>query len=93
MSFTEKMLTLPWYKKLTALRLLKDLTQEAIAGELGIHLDTYRRWESGKHYPGRLARRTLARYHQVTEIEVFGGANPNRKTRKDVLAWLKLLKE
>lgn len=73
MAFVEKMLALPWYKKLMALRIHKDLSQDGIAEELGVHVDTYRGWENGRHYPGRLARRTLARYHEVTEIELFGG--------------------
>ena len=70
----DKMQALPWNKKLMTLRIYKGLTQEVIAEELGIHPDSYRAWENGRHYPGRLARRTLVRYHGVTEIEVFGGS-------------------
>jgi DNA-binding transcriptional regulator YiaG len=75
-AFLDKMQALPWNKKIMALRIYKDISQEIIADELGVHVDTYRAWENGRHYPGRLARRTLARYHGVTEIELFGGTNP-----------------
>jgi DNA-binding transcriptional regulator YiaG len=75
MTLSTKIQALPWNKKLIALRLYTGLNQTDFAQSLAVHVDTYRGWERGRHYPGRLARRMLAKYHGVTEIEIFGDTN------------------
>jgi DNA-binding transcriptional regulator YiaG len=72
MTLSTKIQALPWNKKLIALRLYTGLNQKDFAQALGVHPDTYRGWERGRRYPGRLARKMLARYHQVSELEIFG---------------------
>jgi transcriptional regulator with XRE-family HTH domain len=75
MTFNEIITNLSWPKRLAVLRINKDLSQGEIAKQLGVHLDTYRRWESGEQYPSRVSRRLLAKYHNVSEIEIFGERN------------------
>lgn len=74
MTLSAKIQAMPWHKKLVALRLHTGLNQVDFASDIGVHPDTYRAWERGRHYPGRLARKMLAKYHGVTEIEIFGEA-------------------
>lgn len=45
---------------LKSCRVARDLTQEKLAGQLGVSLSAVRHWESGIRTPGGPARRQLA---------------------------------
>lgn len=45
---------------LKSCRVARDLTQEKLAGQLGVSLSAVRHWESGIRMPGGPARRQLS---------------------------------
>ena len=53
--------------KLSNLRKLKSWSQEQLARELGVSLNTVQRWESGRNKPSALAREKLHRLFDQVE--------------------------
>jgi transcriptional regulator with XRE-family HTH domain len=53
--------------RLKKLRKLKGWSQEQVARELGVSLNTVQRWESGRNKPSALAREKLQRLFAQVE--------------------------
>lgn len=50
-------------EKIKKLRKLKNLTQEALANELGITFSTVNRWENNKTIPNKLTMQVVENYY------------------------------
>jgi transcriptional regulator with XRE-family HTH domain len=58
---------------LYALRTAIHLPAEMVAGQVGVHVATYYRWEQGKSNPAREHRRALARVLRTTQAFLCQG--------------------
>ncbi len=63
------------YPRIKDLREDKDLTQQQIADELGQHLTTYRRWETGEtEVPAHIVVR-LCKFYNTSADYILGLTN------------------
>lgn len=57
-----------YQKKIKRIRQFLNLTQEALAHELGVSFATINRWETGKSMPSKLAARAIDEYYRKHHI-------------------------
>jgi DNA-binding XRE family transcriptional regulator len=72
MTYIEIMDKLPWNKKLVALRVAKELTQEQAAEICGTTRKHLYKWEKGQSYPRKNSRKAIAMAYEVPVEEIFG---------------------
>jgi transcriptional regulator with XRE-family HTH domain len=61
-----------WYEKIKVLRISRNWSQAEAANFCGTNQKGFWLWESGKSYPRRNSRKTIARAFGVPEEEIFG---------------------
>ncbi len=69
------------YKRIRDLREDADKTQQQVADELGMWLNTYRNYETGKRIPPFDFMIALAKYYDITLDYLAGLTNNPRKLR------------
>ena len=67
----ERVIKLPWYKRLLTLRKVFNLTQEEVAKRCGTTQKTYWNWENGIHYPSKYYRKLLAKIYNLNVQSIF----------------------
>lgn len=63
----------PWDERIRAIRRKLDLSQEALAHELGLTAGAIRNWEKGANLPGRRARMALRDLLERTGLQSLLG--------------------
>jgi len=62
-----------WNDRIRIMRAIKDLSQEALAEEIGTTRKQVYRWEKGKTKPNAYTRRKLSQWAGVPEQTLFKG--------------------
>lgn len=63
------------FPRIRDLREDRDLSQQDVANHFGLHLTTYRRWETGVHEVPANIIKELALYYNVTADYILGITN------------------
>lgn len=62
---------LSWNEKIKVLRVIRGLSQEEAAKQCMTDQKAWWNWESGKNYPSKIYRHTIARVLGVTVEDIF----------------------
>ena len=70
MTISEKVIKLPWYKKIEILRVINDWKQREVAEKCGVDQKIYWNWENGASVPIKRNREIIAKVFNVSESDI-----------------------
>lgn len=71
MEFSKMIESLPWYKKIKVLRILRNWSQLQAAENCCTNSKVYWLWENGKSYPRKNSQKAIASAFGVSISEIF----------------------
>ncbi len=72
MSIQERLMSLPWNKKIEVLQVIEGLNQNEAAEKCGTGQKVYWNWINGKSYPRKNSQKAIAAAFGVTVNDIFG---------------------